>query len=118
MSCLRFAHMQRSKCFQLEGSFFRATCARGKSRKHGIRPGFDWAVPLDAGVYHGILCPAVQVMMELHAKSPDVSFCLPDLQMGPSGRLDSSCKWKSNAMRKAKSLDFTEGSVGCSWFAQ
>ncbi len=52
MACLRFAHnMQRSADFKLDGKMFRATCLRGKSRKQCARPAFEWAVPLDAGIF-------------------------------------------------------------------
>ena len=102
MACLRFAHMQRSADFKLDGRMFRATCLRGKSRKQGARPAFEWAVLLDAGNFLDVLRPAVNVMMDLQTRAPSSGFCMPDIFLGVSGRLDSNCRWGSSAMPMAK----------------
>ena len=104
-ACLRFAHVQRSKDLSVDHDMVRAVCYKGKSRKRGVRPAFEWAAPLHAGEWKDVLGLAVRAILALREQEPSLSFCIPDLVFGSSGRLDASSTWSQRPMSRGKFVD-------------
>ncbi|CAJ1360422.1 unnamed protein product, partial [Effrenium voratum] len=102
VACLRFAHAQRSADWTLSHDFARAVCLKGKSRKHGTRPSFEWAAPMYVGKWKHVLGLASRVIIDLRSQVPDLSFCIPDVACGPSGCLDERAHWRAAPMPMAR----------------
>ena len=102
VACLRFAHAQRSADWTLSHDFARAVCLKGKSRKHGTRPSFEWAAPMHVGKWKHVLGLASRVIIDLRSQVPDLSFCIPDVACGPSGCLDERAHWRAAPMPMAR----------------
>ena len=45
VSCIRFAHFQRSVLHKDHGFWLEFECSEGKSRRKGVRPAYKWATP-------------------------------------------------------------------------
>ena len=98
VACMRFAHLQRTKDLRLDQGMIRGLCIKGKTRKKGARAAFEWAAPMHVGVWSNVLGFAVRVIFDLQKHEEELTFCIPDVEFGPSGRLDAQTKWKRSPM--------------------
>ncbi|CAK0807282.1 unnamed protein product [Prorocentrum cordatum] len=92
LACIRFAHLQRSTFTGCREDFIFARCARGKTRRQGVRLSYAWAVPRPS--FFGI--HAFGFLVELHAKLGKPSFLLPARH--EQTRFKRIRRWQSSPM--------------------
>ena len=88
--CLRFAHLQRSPGVRQDGSYLIGLCTRGKARKNGGRPPFQWSGPASALGYAHVFQHSPRVHGDMLKQFPQMDFVVPDIDASPSGISDAA----------------------------
>ena len=83
--CLRFAHLQRSPGVHQDGNYLIGLCTRGKARKNGGRPPFQWSGPISALGYAHVFQHALRVHNSMRKQFPKIDFVVPDIDASPAG---------------------------------
>ena len=105
---VRFAHLQRSRVFQIKPAYVVFFCALGKSKQQGQRRPYYWAVPRQA-----LRARFIQVILDIIATVPMVRqegeestfWLLPDF--GPTGSLDTLSTFKNVPMSISRFHQFS-----------
>ena len=100
VSCLRFAHLQCSVSFRVEGPFLWATCVQGKSKIQESRPPFQWACPVSFLRFTNVFEQAIRVHRDLISACPSAAFVMPDISV-PEQCLQEPCTWTRGKMSQA-----------------
>ena len=88
--CLRLAHLQRSPGVHLDGNYLIGLCTRGKARKNGGRPPFQWSGPITVLGYSNVFQHALRVHSNLVQQFPKMDFVVPDIDASPTGISDAA----------------------------
>ncbi|CAE7335732.1 unnamed protein product, partial [Symbiodinium sp. CCMP2456] len=79
VSCIRFAHVQRSKLIAAHSGWLEYECSMGKSRRGGCRPPYRWACPEVSRGSFSLL----ETLQQFHEEvaHPKASFLWPAIQL-------------------------------------
>ena len=79
--CIRFEHFQRSKLVHNFGHWLKFKCAKGKARRQGTRPSYEWAMPEVQWQGWSLLATTADFLK--HEAWPDASFLWPSVVLDP-----------------------------------
>ena len=111
-ACVRFRHVQRSTFLHADGEFLFAECKKGKSRRQGLRTGYQWAAPRCWGPGKDVLAGVVRVLHGVRkvAKYQELPFLLPDLKTNGMSIADDDV-WLQTPMAAGRFIALFRGLV-------
>ena len=109
-SCIRFEHFQRSTMVSSFSKWLKFKCSKGKARRQGTRPSYEWAMP-DVQ-WQGWSLLAVSRDFLRHEAWPEASFLWPMVMLDPDDlwQIHSGTPFQvQKAMSRGRFLEIMRG---------